>query len=80
MTTYICNFDIELRQPIPKQRMTPNGRDIAVLRNANKVSVFWITETARRARLVDRLIKHGRIKLDACGYPWLNVTVEPGRW
>ena len=74
MGQIICSFDIELRQPIPKERMSPDQRDTAILKNADRVSVFWITENLRRARLVGRLEKSGLLKLDgSCDYPWLKV-------
>lgn len=71
---WIDDFDTELREPAPTGRMTQNQRDIEILRRAKRVSIFWITETMRRATLITRLQKAGELELDnTCGFPWLIV-------
>lgn len=71
---WIDDFDTELLEPIPTVRMTPNQRDIETLRRAKRVSIFWITETRRRATLIARMQKSGNLELDnTCGFPWLIV-------
>jgi hypothetical protein len=73
-TVFLDNFDVELKEPMPSGRMTPDQRDIETLKRAERVSIFWLTENMRRARLVTRLEKEGRVVLDnTCGYPWLVV-------
>ena len=55
--------------------MKKDERDIETLKTSERVSIFWITESRRRVKLVERLDKAGVISLDnACGYPWYMVT------
>jgi hypothetical protein len=68
------NIKIEVTMPT-KRRMTADERDIETLKTHERVSIFWITESMRRAKLVERLKKTGAISLDnSCGYPWFTVT------
>lgn len=70
----ICSFDPEMTEPLPKRKMTPNERDIETLKRSKRVSIFWITENIRRAKLMTALERSGRFKLDNSeGFPWLKV-------
>ena len=70
----ICSFDPEISEDLPKRRMTPNERDIETLRRSKRVSIFWITENQRRAKLMMQIERGGRFKLDNSeGFPWLKV-------
>ena len=60
---------------MPKLKLTASQRDIETLKRSERVSIFWITETQRRAKLIDSLEVSGEFTFDnACGYPWLMVT------
>jgi hypothetical protein len=72
---FLDDFDVELREPMPAGKLTPDQRDIETLKRAGRVSIFWLTENMRRARLVTRLQKEGRVVLDnSCGFPWMVVA------
>jgi len=61
MTTHIDYFDYVLKNPLPNKKMKVAEKDLEILKNAYKVSVFWITEIQRRAIMVDKLQKSGII-------------------
>ena len=73
---YASRLSVGLEVTTPtKRRMTADERDIETLKTHERVSIFWITESMRRVKLVDRLKKTGAISLDnSCGYPWFTVT------
>lgn len=75
---HICSFDTELREGATElvfpKKMSKNEKDIELLKVSNRISIFWITETDRRARLIYSLERSGKLKLDnSCGYPWMIV-------
>lgn len=72
---HIDSFDADLTRPLPRRRMTAKEHDIETLKSAKRVSYFWITETARRARLVTDLVRSGVLILDnSPGFPWSLVA------
>jgi hypothetical protein len=51
---------------------------LAKVRLHGGFSIFWITETQRRACAADRLVRYGRIVPGKeCGYPWCSWRLAP---
>ncbi|MFA6198893.1 MAG: hypothetical protein WC679_00635 [Bacteroidales bacterium] len=74
MKIHIDSFDYVLKNPLPDRKMKVVERDLEILKNACKVSVFWVTENQRRAIMIDKLLKSGILELDnSIGYPWSIV-------
>ncbi|MDD5150685.1 MAG: hypothetical protein PHC28_09400 [Flavobacterium sp.] len=67
-------FDYCLISPLPDRKMKVAEKDLEILKNADRVSIFWITENQRRAKMITKLQKDAIIELDnTIGYPWLKV-------
>lgn len=90
MSVIIDSFDFVLRKDAEdisyerdekargrRRRNQPSQYEIdtRILRNAERISIFWITETQSRAQRIDDLEKSGELVLDhdAYGYPWLRI-------
>jgi hypothetical protein len=78
---FVDNFDHDGEEPEGLKRLRGEALDIQVLSTANKVSVFWITETHARASRVTNWIKNEKLVFDkSLGYPWNKiVSFDPGR-
>ena len=71
------SFDWKAKAKPPKFRGVDDETNW-VLANAWLVSVFWITETAGRAKIMDGLVASGQLELDhSPGYPWSRITKRP---
>lgn len=68
----IDNFDHDASEP---KGLRGAAMDIHILSTANRVSVFWITETQSRACRVQRWQDSGELVFnkDDCTFPWLTV-------
>lgn len=74
---HIDSFDFRAKCPVPRRFKSKTEETMWVLRNSWRVSVFWLTETDRRAKLVDDLIARGELKLEPEGYPWSKIVKAP---
>lgn len=71
---FLDSFDVEFVDQPLLGRMTPDQRDVEILKHAKRVSIFWVTDSFRRAKLVSKLIDSKQLVLDkSCGYPCFSV-------
>ena len=76
---HICDFGEEL----PKKKGVSKGSVEEILdhiRARKRFSIFWATETLKRAKNLQWLVDDGIVEVDnSPGYPWSNATVNEGK-